>query len=119
MTPNERKIFNMVEKIKKEKLVEDTLTKIEEITKNNQDKNTREFCFIVSKKVWLGIAEHWGASTEEGTYLHEFIPSLAFRGFFIYWHDGLADSLFFGKLYLFEEPSSSYISKKLEKEVVK
>ena len=114
MSKQETKIFNLIQDIKKEELVKNTLAKIEEIVRENRDKDVLKYCFITSPEVWLGIAEHWGISTKKGTWASELIPTLRFRGFAIYFHKGFQDRLFFGKLYMFEEPLSVCIHEKLE-----
>lgn len=114
MSKQATKISNLIQNIEKEELVKNTLAKMKEIIEKNKDKDLSYYCFITSQKVWLGIAEYWGISTKKGTWAREFIPTLKFCGFTIYWHNGFLDRLFFGKFYMFEELSSKDTLKKLE-----
>ena len=100
MGKKENKINKMIQEIKMEELVKDTLAKIKEITKKNEGKDRAYYCFIVSQEMYLYIVDHK-------------IP-VFLRGFKLLWHNGFDGYLFFGKFHMFEGPNSKDMIKKLE-----
>ena len=100
MKSDETKISNLIQEIEIEELVKDTLAKIKEITKKNEDKDRLYYCFIVSQEIYLYIVDNK-------------IP-VFLRGFKLLWHNGFDGYLFFGKFYMFEKPNSNDMLEKLE-----
>ena len=92
-------IFNIINEVEKEALVEDTLAKIDKLSKKNTKKDRYNHCFITSQEIYSYISENE-------------IPVML-RGFNLFWHNGFNNFLFFGEYHQLEEPSSVYTKKKV------